>query len=46
MLDQDEQIRRAMDEGRREDIDSRKLKRKIIYVYEDEKGSEPKSSTL
>ena len=36
MLDQDEKIRQALKSGRGNEIDSRKLKRKIIYVYEDD----------
>ena len=36
MLEQDQKIREALQSGRRNEIDSKKLKRKVIYVYEDD----------
>ena len=37
MLDQDAEIRKAMQDGDRDKIEgSRGIKRKIIYVYDDE----------
>lgn len=38
MIQQDEMIRKALNEGRPQDVDSKRLKRKVIYVYEDEPG--------
>jgi hypothetical protein len=37
MMDQDRKIRQALEDGRPQDVDSKRLKRKVIYVYEDEK---------
>ena len=36
MLEQDALIREALESGRRKDVDSQRLKRKVIYVYEDD----------
>jgi hypothetical protein len=35
MLEQDRKIRDALGNGRGDEIDSKRLKRKVIYVYED-----------
>ena len=37
-LEQDKKIRDAIDEGRRDQLDSKKLKRKVIYVFEGEEN--------
>jgi hypothetical protein len=40
MLEQDKQIREAMRAGNHQQIDSKQLKRKVIYVYDDEANTE------